>query len=108
MYTLSLHDALPIYRPAGGQRPREGGGRGRLDADDPDVGTAGPHGGRDAGDQAPAAGADDDGGDVGALVEDLQADRALPGDHGGVVERVDRSEEGRVGKECRSRWSPYH
>src|SRR2546430_10309229 len=23
-------------------------------------------------------------------------------------ERVDRSEERRVGKECRSRWSPYH
>ena len=22
--------------------------------------------------------------------------------------RVDRSEERRVGKECRSRWSPYH
>src|SRR6266498_1641765 len=29
---------------------------------------------------------------------------------GGVVVRVDldRSEERRVGKECRSRWSPYH
>ena len=25
-----------------------------------------------------------------------------------VVEFVDRSEERRVGKECRSRWSPYH
>src|SRR2546430_5409582 len=24
------------------------------------------------------------------------------------VERVSRSEERRVGKECRSRWSPYH
>src|SRR5260221_10189877 len=24
------------------------------------------------------------------------------------VDRVDRSEERRVGKECRSRWSPYH
>ena len=23
-------------------------------------------------------------------------------------ERMDRSEERRVGKECRSRWSPYH
>ena len=33
-------------------------------------------------------------------------------DFGGEVERilnmVDRSEERRVGKECRSRWSPYH
>src|SRR3712207_8299595 len=25
-----------------------------------------------------------------------------------TAERVDRSEERRVGKECRSRWSPYH
>ena len=25
-----------------------------------------------------------------------------------VLERDDRSEERRVGKECRSRWSPYH
>ena len=24
------------------------------------------------------------------------------------LERVERSEERRVGKECRSRWSPYH
>src|ERR1039458_3834806 len=27
---------------------------------------------------------------------------------GGVVFNVARSEERRVGKECRSRWSPYH
>ena len=26
----------------------------------------------------------------------------------GMVIRDDRSEERRVGKECRSRWSPYH
>src|ERR1039457_6139398 len=26
----------------------------------------------------------------------------------GIVQCVDRSEERRVGKECRSRWSPYH
>src|SRR2546426_164050 len=26
----------------------------------------------------------------------------------GLVRKVDRSEERRVGKECRSRWSPYH
>ena len=25
-----------------------------------------------------------------------------------IVERLGRSEERRVGKECRSRWSPYH
>src|SRR5258708_35316853 len=27
---------------------------------------------------------------------------------GGKLRRVGRSEERRVGKECRSRWSPYH
>src|ERR1051326_3889822 len=26
----------------------------------------------------------------------------------GFASRIDRSEERRVGKECRSRWSPYH
>ena len=25
-----------------------------------------------------------------------------------IVVEIDRSEERRVGKECRSRWSPYH
>ena len=25
-----------------------------------------------------------------------------------LLEQIDRSEERRVGKECRSRWSPYH
>ena len=28
--------------------------------------------------------------------------------HKEEVEKLDRSEERRVGKECRSRWSPYH
>src|SRR2546427_11509535 len=27
---------------------------------------------------------------------------------GGILSRLTRSEERRVGKECRSRWSPYH
>src|SRR2546430_12770835 len=31
-----------------------------------------------------------------------------PVKHGLVSRVVDRSEERRVGKECRSRWSPYH
>ena len=29
-------------------------------------------------------------------------------DTGGIEPNTDRSEERRVGKECRSRWSPYH
>ena len=28
--------------------------------------------------------------------------------YGGAVTAASRSEERRVGKECRSRWSPYH
>ena len=32
----------------------------------------------------------------------------LEGDAAEVLKRLDRSEERRVGKECRSRWSPYH
>ena len=28
--------------------------------------------------------------------------------HGGLTREYERSEERRVGKECRSRWSPYH
>src|SRR3989475_13049675 len=31
-----------------------------------------------------------------------------PGDHPSFLCRFERSEERRVGKECRSRWSPYH
>src|SRR2546430_3450455 len=49
--------------------------------------------------------------------QELVADRASPGDwetfvliYGGDAAPMsgDRSEERRVGKECRSRWSPYH
>ena len=32
----------------------------------------------------------------------------LCGDMKGDIVNIDRSEERRVGKECRSRWSPYH
>src|SRR6266511_4686429 len=37
--------------------------------------------------------------------EDPRADELIRGGHSRVIER---SEERRVGKECRSRWSPYH
>ena len=33
---------------------------------------------------------------------------ARQGDNQAAIEPVQRSEERRVGKECRSRWSPYH
>src|SRR5256885_15734967 len=45
----------------------------------------------------------------------VDSERCFPDDPGGVSETVTllaaagaRSEERRVGKECRSRWSPYH
>ena len=55
---------------------------------------------------------------LGQIEETLKKiDKALNGNgHDGVITRVarleerlnGRSEERRVGKECRSRWSPYH
>src|SRR5260370_5860490 len=48
----------------------------------------------------------------GVLERERRRDRdlELPGREqlGELAERVARSEERRVGKECRSRWSPYH
>src|SRR5256885_11292144 len=38
----------------------------------------------------------------------LRHERPLPRLRDGLGVLVDRSEERRVGKECRSRWSPYH
>ena len=49
-----------------------------------------------------------------AITEEIDGDnitfslRVAPGDMGRVIGRHGRSEERRVGKECRSRWSPYH
>ena len=59
-----------------------------------DVGTQRLDRGGDAGEQPAAAGRHDDGPDVGALLEDLQADGALPGDDVGVVEGVDQHRAG--------------
>ena len=45
------------------------------------------------------------------VVKDLVADLSVPYAQLRVIEpwlKADRSEERRVGKECRSRWSPYH
>src|SRR6266511_1857335 len=41
-----------------------------------------------------------------AWIADLLRHGLLRGSH--IAERPERSEERRVGKECRSRWSPYH
>src|SRR3712207_9246778 len=95
IYTLSLHDALPISRhgPVLGVGAVEVAAQGdhqvRLvpqPADRRDV--------RRAGHQA-------------RVVGRQQAAPAEGGDHGGG-QPPGRSEERRVGKECRSRWSTYH
>ena len=48
----------------------------------------------------------------GAVVENLPANAGDTGSNPGLgrshMPRSNRSEERRVGKECRSRWSPYH
>src|SRR3989454_4732370 len=44
--------------------------------------------------------------DKGTVV--MTDDRAADGGKYGTADIVTRSEERRVGKECRSRWSPYH
>ena len=38
----------------------------------------------------------------------ISADETRPALNGALIQIRDRSEERRVGKECRSRWSPYH
>src|SRR5574340_1028341 len=43
-----------------------------------------------------------------AVERELRRHRRRAGDRPELARRRDRSEERRVGKECRSRWSPYH
>src|SRR3712207_7005650 len=49
---------------------------------------------------------------VEAILSDIASGNLRHGDRvdseRGLTRRFDRSEERRVGKECRSRWSPYH
>src|SRR3712207_9263188 len=42
------------------------------------------------------------------VLPDETRSAALAAALGNLAEEVERSEERRVGKECRSRWSPYH
>ena len=47
------------------------------------------------------------------LIDEWLADETLPGptrhaEATALIDNTTRSEERRVGKECRSRWSPYH
>ena len=72
--------------PAAATRP--GGRLLGLHPDDPDVRPQLPDDGGDPADQAATTGRDHHGGTSGHLLEDLQADRALPAQHVRVVERV--------------------
>ena len=102
-------DAERLRPRAVGDRPRHGVGRpaddlaalqrvagvGRelgLDADDPGVGSQGPDGRRDAAGKPAATDGHEDRGDVGQVVDDLEADRALAGDDPVVVVRRDDRE----------------
>src|SRR2546422_9728709 len=41
-------------------------------------------------------------------IDEAKAEEARKRAESRLAEQIDRSEERRVGKECRSRWSPYH
>src|SRR3712207_6224312 len=43
-----------------------------------------------------------------SMIDDLKGNKILRGFRGMPPVNLNRSEERRVGKECRSRWSPYH
>src|SRR2546427_12396303 len=45
---------------------------------------------------------------AGMLISELAANPAARGVEREEIQKLIRSEERRVGKECRSRWSPYH
>ena len=73
---------------AAAQRLRVGGDGVDLHADDLDLRSRRLDRDRDAAGQAPATDRDDDLGQIGHVVEQLEAERPLAGDDVGVVERV--------------------
>src|SRR5256885_15507155 len=98
IYTLSLHDALPIW-PADGDVDLAIGQRLHRDALLVEVEQA-QEIDEIALDEAQRA-------QVGQL-RILEPQAAQRADLGPDLVHIGRSEERRVGKECRSRWSPYH
>src|SRR2546426_10613085 len=82
IYTLSLHDALPISLARGAAGRRVPAGARRVAGADHATGTGG--------------------GDGAECLTMRNAECGI------ALEVRSRSEERRVGKECRSRWSPYH
>src|SRR2546429_8154940 len=101
IYTLSLHDALPIFLRVNQNR----GKRGRENQSDDHAQNAGPGEIRIGQNQRKRQNAKD-----GAPDDQLAAHPVAhrPADERPGGHRAQRSEERRVGKESRSRWSPYH
>lgn len=97
---------------AGGDRRRVGRSVLSLHADDPDLPSEplghALHGECDAGDDAAATDRHHDGVDVRHLVDDLEAERALPGDHCRVVERRDEHGAGVGGEVLRGAQRFFH
>ncbi len=89
---------LHVHRVAGGQRRRERRGVLGLHRHHPHVRPHPAHGRGHPADQAAAPGGHQDGPHVRHLFQDLQPDRALPGDHVRVVERVDEHRAGLLGE----------
>src|SRR3989449_11687888 len=125
IYTLSLHDTLPISDPEGLRRHSAGSGRvcGRAPPGSPGADRfhraawAWRRGRHDPGDARSAADALYRVWGPGLCGGDGQGDDEVPAGTWGAAgaarvctdpPRAERSEERRVGKECRSRWSPYH
>src|SRR3712207_9567907 len=95
IYTLSLHDALPIYPAAVARRPGPGVlGEDRPEEQQPGHREVGQH------ELVPER----------VAHQRVEDGREVDGVEAGQEQRQGerRSEERRVGKECRSRWSPYH
>ena len=99
-HDLPRQQAGLAYRDALGQRSRRAGHLGALEqrvhgrkvlglhTDDLDAGPQSARGGGDAGNQPAAADGDAQAVDIGMRSEHLQRDRALPGDHRGIVVRM--------------------
>src|SRR5437762_1492185 len=79
---------LDRHGSAGFEREAHGCRIDGLDAIDPDRGSTLLQGGRDPGDQTASADPDDHDVDLGQILEDLEADAAVAGDHRRILEWV--------------------
>ena len=99
-------DLLDRDRAAGGEGGVHGGAAVHRDADDLRRRVGGLDGEGDPGGEAAAGERDEDGGEVGAVLDQLEADGALAGDDAGVVEGRDLGEALLGGEAAGSRRRP--